>query len=310
MGRSSTRGLLALGWLWLAGPVTADLAVYDDAPRNGFASWSWPADPAFVDLASSSPRHGGEAAVRFLPQDWSGFSLRGDFDPGAFAALELWVHGGGAGGQLLSLQLQLDGAAVGNAVALEGFVSGGAIPADGWAKVTVPFSAPALGIGGAAFNRFTIMGRVEDQPAVHFDDLVLVAAGGGGAAVTVAVDAGAGRRAIDPRVYGVSFGAFGPGVPPYPVRRWGGNWTTRYNWQTDVSNHAADWFFYSYKEGPPGGSAADAFIADTYASGAEPLITLPTIGWRPRSDLDMGGVRWSFSRARYDDPPNLVQTND
>ena len=28
-----------------------------------------------------------------------------------------------------------------------------------------------------------------------------------------------------------------------PVRRWGGNATTRYNWQNDTSNRASDWFF-------------------------------------------------------------------
>lgn len=142
--------------------------------------------------------------------------------------------------------------------------------------------------------------------------LEVLAGPAGPAPVTVAVDPQAGRRPIDPRVYGVNFGPFGPDVPPYPVRRWGGNWSSRYNWQTDVANHAADWFFYSYKEGPPGGSAADEFVASTFASGAEPLITIPTIGWKPRNDLDMttpGSVRWSFSRDKYD-VGGKVQTHD
>jgi hypothetical protein len=43
----------------------------------------------------------------------------------------------------------------------------------------------------------------------------------------------------------------------WPVRRWGGNTTTRYSWQDDISNHASDWFFYT---------AADVFIDDTRAA--------------------------------------------
>ena len=28
-----------------------------------------------------------------------------------------------------------------------------------------------------------------------------------------------------------------------PVRRWGGNATTRYNWQNDTTNTGSDWYF-------------------------------------------------------------------
>ena len=42
-----------------------------------------------------------------------------------------------------------------------------------------------------------------------------------------------------------------------PVRRWGGNATTRYNWQTDTSNHASDWYFENIPNdnAEPGGAA-------------------------------------------------------
>ncbi len=42
-----------------------------------------------------------------------------------------------------------------------------------------------------------------------------------------------------------------------PVRRWGGNSVTRYNWETDTHNSASDWFFINYANDvrEPGGAS-------------------------------------------------------
>ena len=37
-----------------------------------------------------------------------------------------------------------------------------------------------------------------------------------------------------------------------PVRRWGGNATTRYNWQTDVHNVGSDWYFENIPDADSG----------------------------------------------------------
>src|SRR5581483_11586921 len=64
------------------------------------------------------------------------------------------------------------------------------------------------------------------------------------ATVTVAVDAGAARHPISPYVYGVNFAdPTRMSVVPYPLNRWGGNSTTRYNWKTDMHNTGSDWYF-------------------------------------------------------------------
>ena len=65
---------------------------------------------------------------------------------------------------------------------------------------------------------------------------------------------------------------------PYPLRRWGGNSVTRYNWQKDATNHASDWFFINLPEGPdstglPDGSTADLWVDETLAAGAEAIVT-------------------------------------
>jgi hypothetical protein len=72
-----------------------------------------------------------------------------------------------------------------------------------------------------------------------------------------------------------------------PINRWGGNATTRYNWQVDSSNRGSDWFFENIPNevaNPsqlPHGSHADQFVAQNQATGTETLLTIPMIGWAP-----------------------------
>ena len=61
----------------------------------------------------------------------------------------------------------------------------------------------------------------------------------------LSIDAGAGQRAINPDIYGVnqlSDEALATELR-LPVRRWGGNTTSRYNWQIDTYNTGLDWYF-------------------------------------------------------------------
>src|SRR5436305_10066542 len=121
-------------------------------------------------------------------------------------------------------------------------------------------------------------------------------------AVTVNVDPNADRHPVSPLIYGVDFGSTAQANRLYwPVRRWGGNATTRYSWQDDTANRAADYLFYNIPENNPNpqnlpnGSAADVFIDDTRTAGGEALMTVPLIGWTP---VDRN-YRWGFSVAKY-----------
>jgi hypothetical protein len=122
------------------------------------------------------------------------------------------------------------------------------------------------------------------------------------AAVTVNVDPAADRHPVSPLIYGVNFGDDAQAAHlHWPVRRWGGNGTTRYSWQDDTANHASDWFFYNLpNDNPnpgalPNGSSSDVFVDATRAAGGEPLITVPLIGWTPTDRTR----RWGFSVAKY-----------
>jgi len=100
-------------------------------------------------------------------------------------------------------------------------------------------------------------------------------------ATSVSVDANANRHPINPNIYGIAYGD-GHDVTTLnaPLNRWGGNATSRYNWQIDAHSAAADWFFETYSDGngTPGASA-DSYVTTTRSAGngAEPMFTIPMI---------------------------------
>jgi hypothetical protein len=86
-----------------------------------------------------------------------------------------------------------------------------------------------------------------------------------------------------------------------PVRRFGGNATTRYNWQNDTSNRAADWYFENIpSDNPnpaalPNGSDADEFVDQDRRTGTATLLTMPLIGWTPKSRA----ISCGFAVSKY-----------
>src|SRR5690242_20460838 len=103
----------------------------------------------------------------------------------------------------------------------------------------------------------------------------------GNAQVTIAIDANANRHAISPNIYGVAFASkVDLAALNAPLNRMGGNATTSYNWVLNARNLGNDWYFESYPgDSSKPGADADAFISDTKAAGAQPMITVPLIGW-------------------------------
>jgi len=99
------------------------------------------------------------------------------------------------------------------------------------------------------------------------------------AAVTITVDVAASRRPISPLIYGVAYGTTTQLQDlNAPVNRYGGNNTSRYNWQLNADNRGADWYFESIGEtSATAGQRGDDFISTTRAGGAMPLVTVPMI---------------------------------
>jgi hypothetical protein len=254
-------------------------SVYDDQLRNGFVDWGW----AVRDFAQTSVVRTGGTAISFEPDGWAAVFFHRDagIDFSDYSGIEFWIHGGATGGQRLRIALLSVGTPVAS-LSLQPYIQGvGAVPAGRWALAKVPFSAfgNVSGIDGFWIQDDT----GGDQQKVYIDDVQLSLG-----TVKVQISPEAGRLPISPFIYGVNFGSRAQADRMrWPVRRWGGNATTRYSWQYDVANRGFDWFFLNAPETlpvPPAlpyGSAADRFVQDTRATGGEALVTLPTIGWTP-----------------------------
>jgi glycosyl hydrolase family 44 len=124
--------------------------------------------------------------------------------------------------------------------------------------------------------------RIRASAAVaFFSVLSAVPALAGSAGVTVTIDATANRHPIDPMIYGVAFASKTDLTAlNAPLNRMGGNNMTDYNWAQDAENLDADWYFESYPQGDgTPGKSADQFVATAKAAGAQPMLTVPLVGW-------------------------------
>ena len=271
----------------------ADVTVYGDALGSGWADWSWDATRSFVNSSPIKGSSGKSISVKYNAA-WAGLQLHTDtaLTAADYSRLRFSIHGGTTGGHKIRV------------TAMNGpSGSGATVPtsvAGTWTDVEVAVSA--LGVT-------TINGLVwQDtsgaaQPIFYLDDIVLV----GGVVTpptppTLTVDAAANRHAISPYIYGMNFAAADLAADVrLPVRRFGGNSTTRYNWQNDTSNRASDWYFENIPEtnsnvgALPNGSMTDRFVEQNIATGTDTIMTVPLIGWTPKSRARTCG----FSVAKY-----------
>ena len=86
-------------------------------------------------------------------------------------------------------------------------------------------------------------------------------------------------RAINPAIYGVAYATTAQLQDlNAPLHRYGGNNTSRYNWQLNADNRGADWYFQSIAESSATpGQRGDDFVLSSQAGNAEPMITVPII---------------------------------
>ncbi|MBV8800408.1 MAG: glycoside hydrolase family 44 protein [Alphaproteobacteria bacterium] len=120
------------------------------------------------------------------------------------------------------------------------------------------------------------------------------------AQVIISIDASKDRHAINPNIYGVAFASKADLIAlNAPLNRMGGNATTSYNWKLNARNLGNDWYFESYPgENSTPGADADSFISATKSGGAQPMITIPLIGWVAKLGANRA-ILPSFSVSKY-----------
>lgn len=297
--------LLLLSTLLVVSTARAQVPVavyHDTALESGWEDWSW----ATHSLASTTQVFSGTTSISFEPDAWEGLFFHSSTvrSPTTHDRVRFRLHGGAGGGQLLTAGAQLGGSSLGSAN-LAAYLPGGTLPGNTWVTVTIPLAD--LGAPGTTpWDGFILQANsAGNQNPVWVDEVELLVNDTPPpppGPVAISIDPSANRRPIDPRIYGVNFGDLALHEDlRFPVRRWGGNSTTRFNWRVNVHNTAADYFFQNIVGPDPGtlphGNNFDTFLDETRLHGGEAILTVPLIGWTPRED---GRIkRWGFSQALY-----------
>jgi hypothetical protein len=142
------------------------------------------------------------------------------------------------------------------------------------------------------------------------------------AAPTLTVDAAAPQHPISPNIYGIanySLDATFAKEIQVPNIRWGGDGTSRYNWQVDSSNAGFDWYFMGGNgETTPVPSASADLMVNTYKP-ANALITIPilpyvnkTAAWNCSFPVSVYGAQQStnpYVHPNGDSCGNSIATN-
>jgi hypothetical protein len=284
--------------IWILLPqlaLRADQIVYDDALENGWLNWGW----ATLNYANTSPVHSGSDSISVTMGAWAGIQLyHPNMDSTPYSSITFWLNGGSSGGQ----HLQVYGLLNGNgqpAYAL------GSVAANTWQQFTVPLSA--LGVANqTTFSGFVIQDSAgTGEPTFYLDDISLVtnsntSTPGTNAPVAIGVDTLVNRHSISPYIYGLNWASTNQLLDlNYTLNRGGGNAETCYNWLINAHNRASDWYFESLSDGSSTpGASDDSFISNTMSAGAQPMITIPMIGWTPKLGTNRAGLA-SFSVAKY-----------
>ncbi len=277
----------------LADQAVADSSVYTDALAAGWQDWSWDAGTITTNYANTNPHHTGTASIAVTyTGGWSGLQVGyhgATLDISAYDTFRFWIHGGSTGGQTVQFQL--------------GTIEQDISPlANTWTRVDI--SLVDLGSPRSVYSISWFNNTAGAQPTFYLDDLAFVDSGAPtptaappGVGPALSVDAAAGQHSISPYIYGINFASEAVAASVnLPVRRWGGNSTSRYNWQNDTTNTGSDWYFENV---PEEAGAADNFVRQDLRTGTKTLLTVPLIGWVAKSRPSGHPYDCGFKVSKY-----------
>jgi hypothetical protein len=241
-------------------------------------------------------------AVTFT-DGWGGlqFGHQPALDLSAYDTLRFWIHGGSSGGQSVTVHLGSDGKVI-------------SPQANQWTQIDIPLSQ--LGSPTTAGVVVFWNNTASAQATFYLDDIQFVNVGlptptpvPPDVGPALSVDVQADRHPISPYIYGMNLSdeddeALAAELQ-LPVRRWGGNSTSRYNWQINVHNTGSDWYFENIPdrntitETLPDGSATDQFVEQDRRTGTKTILTMPLIGWTPKRRLDNHPYDCGFNTDKY-----------
>ena len=263
--------------------TVADDIVYAEALDDDWQNWSWGTS---IDFNQSAIVHDGTSAFSAThTSGWAGLFLyrKDDLVRSHYDTLHFWIHGGSNGGQAINVFVVDSDDDWGTPLFIQP-------SANSW----IEFNIPITDFTNSAFISGVVFQQANGSPSGNdfiVDDLRFV----GGTPPTLSapalhVNIFDPQHTINPHIYGMNFAdeTFATEID-LSLNRWGGNATTRYNWQLDVSNRANDWFFENIAnngaviENLPDGSNADLYVEQNNRTNTDVIMTMPLIGWTPKS---------------------------
>ena len=275
--------------------------IYSNALVNGWQNWGW----ATLNYTCTSPVYTGcEYSISVtIPSGWEGIQLWApEMSDAPYASISFWLNGGASGGQHLQMYGLLE---VGTNLNTYAGVSYplSTPPANTWTNYTVSLSA--LGVSNVAnFTGFVIQDSAGTaEPTFYLDNIQLntnASPAGPNPTNYIGIDAGSNRNPISPMIYGVAFATSNELEDlNFTMNRSGGNEESTYNWQINAHGKGADWYFESYPDdSATPGESADSIVANSKATGAQPLITIPIMSWGPKLGPDRA-ILPSYSIEKY-----------
>jgi len=269
------------------GPFEITEFVYDGELKPGWQDWGW------------GPHELGKGPARLNLSQYGGWILHHDTLTTRYGALTFRMKAPVAFGKFLQVQLaagQGDSSFPAVDVSPERTRKG----QSGWLEVYIPWGD--LSPSGAPFDRIVVHAKSSVGPElVLFDKFGLTRFDSKAAAaaipnknVSLVVSCSAPTQAISPYIYGIAADTWSLGAT---ARRWGGNPTTRYNWQINAYNTGKDWFFENQ-------NASDyrTFLSENLAHHWVSALTVPIIGWVAKDSSSVGFPKSLFPAQQSEDP--------
>ena len=159
--------------------ASGGLAIYDSGLKSGFQDGSWATrnlkDTAYV-------LQGSGVVVSFQPSNWAGlqFSHTPAVALGNYSNIDLWVNGGGSGGQAIYLGV-VDQNAKNTSVSLNNYVPNQVFSPNAWVHASVPLAD--LGAPTTLQSVF-LQGGGQSQATFYVDQLTLTEKSGSSTGTT------------------------------------------------------------------------------------------------------------------------------
>ena len=271
-----------------AGAFKISELIYDGGLKPGWQDYGW---------GSHDLDHG---PARLNLSSYGGWIIHHDRVDAAYGAFVFRVKAPSSFGSFLRVQLsngEGDKSFPGVEIGPERMRAA----ADGWSEVYASWTD--LNPSAMPFDRILVHAKsAVGADLVQFDKIGLTAvdpkANKGPAAATrpvsLVVNCREPGRAISPYIYGVAGDVWELDAT---TRRWGGNPTTRYNWQTHAFNTGKDWFFENQKA-----PDYEAFLTDNGSHHWSSALTVPIIGWVAKDQTSVGFPVAAFGPQHAQDP--------